>query len=90
MSTQLPSGVSPRWRTAFAAIRDIGMTGLALYGVWHEEHTGKVNPWLLLTYVVILGLVPATRAIDLALSPVRSSPSPGDPAQVAGTTLSQP
>jgi hypothetical protein len=56
-----------RWRVAFTAIRDVGMTGLALWGVWHQEHTGHVNPWLLLTYVVILGLIPANHAVALAM-----------------------
>lgn len=51
------------------------MTGLALYGVWHEEHTGVVAPWLLLTYVVILGLVPASHALALVLSPAREPSS---------------
>lgn len=48
------------------------MSGLALWGVWHQEHTGKVNPWLLLTYVVILGLIPAGHALALLRAP--SSP----------------
>lgn len=53
-------------------LRDVTMSGLALYGVWHQESSGKVNPWLLLTYVVILGLVPASHALAL----LRSLPSP--------------
>jgi len=65
-----------RWRVAFTAIRDVGMTGLALWGVWHQESTGRVNPWLLLTYVVILGLIPASHALALLRTP-SSSDSPG-------------
>lgn len=72
-------GRAERWfRAAFTIIRDTTMTGLALYGVWHQESTGRVNPWLLLTYVVILGLIPATHAVALARSAVagqQSSPS---------------
>ena len=60
------------FRAAFTVVRDVATTGLALYGVWHQEQTGKVNPWLLLTYVVILGLVPASHALALLHSP--SSP----------------
>lgn len=55
------------------------MTALALYGVWHQESTGRVNPWLLLTYVVILGIIPASHAVALARSAAAgglSSPSP--------------
>ena len=57
-----------RFRAAFTVLRDVSMTGLALYGVWHQESTGKVNPWLLLTYVVILGIIPASHAVALARS----------------------
>lgn len=64
-----------RWRATFTALRDVGMTGLALWGVWHQEHTGRVNPWLLLTYVVILGLIPASHAVAL----LRVPSSPGSP-----------
>lgn len=60
-----------RFRAAFTVVRDVTMTGLALYGVWHQESSGRVNPWLLLTYVVILGLVPASHALAL----LRSLPS---------------
>jgi hypothetical protein len=68
-----------RFRAAFTVVRDTSMTGLALYGVWHQEQTGRVNPWLLLTYVVILGIIPASHAVALARSAaagVPSSPSP--------------
>lgn len=51
------------------------MTALALWGVWHQEHTGKVNAWLLLTYVVILGIIPASHAVALLRAP-SSPPSP--------------
>jgi hypothetical protein len=67
---------SPRWRVVFTAIKDVGMTGLALWGVWHQESTGKVNPWLLLAYVVILGLIPASHAVALLRSVPSSPPSP--------------
>lgn len=60
------------------------MTGLALWGIWHQEHTGHVQPWLLLTYVVVLGLIPASHA--LALLRVPSAP----PAAGAGPTSSAP
>lgn len=76
---------SGRWRAAFAAVRDVGMTSLALWGVWHQEHTGKVNALLLLTYVVILGLIPASHAVALLRSP--SSPAPES--TPAGVPLSQ-
>lgn len=55
------------------------MTGLALYGVWHQEQTGKVNPWLLLTYVVILGIIPASHAVALARSAAAGQPSSPSP-----------
>ncbi len=64
-----PAVHGPRWRTAFTALRDIAMTALALWGVWHQEHTGHVLPWLLGTYVVILGLIPASHALALARMP---------------------
>lgn len=71
MSAELQQAAmrSPRWRVAYYACRDVGMTGLALWGVWHQESTGKVNPWLLLTYVVILGLIPASHAVALLRTP---------------------
>lgn len=75
-----------RWRVAYLALRDVGTTALALWGVWHQEHTGKVNPWLLLTYVVILGLVPASHALALLRAP--SWPGSPDTAQAPDTALS--
>lgn len=75
-----------RWRAVFTALRDIGMTALALWGVWHQEHTGKVNPWLLLTYVVILGLIPASHAVALLRAP--SSPGSPDTASAPDTAPS--
>jgi hypothetical protein len=68
MSAAQQTQAGSRWRVVFAALRDVGMTGLALWGVWHQEHTGHVNPWLLGTYVVILGLIPANHAVALARS----------------------
>ena len=61
------------WRVVFAGIRDVGTTALALYGVWHQEHTGTEKPWLLLTYVVILGLIPASHAWALARAALPAS-----------------
>lgn len=79
MSTQ---GVAAsRWRTAFAAVRDVATTGLALYGVWHQEHTGTERPWLLLAYVVILGLIPASHAWALVRSAVPGQASDRPPSQ---------
>ena len=80
-----------RFRAAFTVLRDTTMTGLALYGVWHQEHTGRVNPWLLLTYVVILGIIPASHAVALAraaVQPQPSSPSPSAalPESATGST----
>jgi len=69
VSTAQQQRSGSRWRALFTAMRDVGMTGLALWGVWHQEHTGKVNPWLLLTYVVILGLIPASHALALLRAP---------------------
>jgi hypothetical protein len=51
----------------------MGMSTLALWGIWHQEHTGHVQPWLLLTYVVVLGLIPASHALALLRTP---PPSP--------------
>lgn len=85
IGAQLPRDVS-RWRVVFTALRDVGMTGLALWGVWHQEHTGKVNAWLLLTYVVILGLIPASHAVALLRAP--SSPDSRDTAPAPGTAPS--
>lgn len=83
---QVPS-TSPRWRVAFLAVRDVSMTGVALWGVWHQESTGRVNPWLLLTYVVILGLIPASHAVAL----LRAAPSPSAPEMAsAPDTASSP
>ena len=69
-----------RFRAAFTVLRDVTMTSLALYGIWHQESSGRVNPWLLLTYVVILGLIPATHALALTRWSL-SSPAvgPGEP-----------
>jgi hypothetical protein len=64
-----------RFRTAFRAVVDTAMTGIALWGVWHQEHTGTQKPWLLLTYVVILGLIPATHAVAIARAALQQ-PSP--------------
>lgn len=85
-----PDGLT-RFRAAFTVLRDVTMTGLALYGVWHQESSGKVNPWLLLTYVVILGLVPASHALALLRSlppqlpasagPMQDSATPAQPSQ---------
>lgn len=83
MSTALQLHRDSRWRVVYFALRDVGMTCLALWGVWHQEHTGKVNPWLLLTYVVILGLIPASHALALLRAP--SSP-PGPMPQSASDT----
>ena len=91
MSSTSQAQSSGRWqarfRAGFTVLRDVSMTGLALYGVWHQESTGKVNPWLLLTYVVILGIIPASHAVALArsaagsaLSQQPSSPPTPDPA----------
>lgn len=63
-----------RWRAAFYAVRDLGTTGLALWGIWHQEHTGHVQPWLLLTYVVVLGLIPASHALALLRAPAEQMP----------------
>jgi hypothetical protein len=79
-----------RFRAAFTVVRDVSMTALALYGVWHQESSGKVNPWLLLTYVVILGIIPASHAVALArsaagsLSSQPSSPPTPDPVTPSG------
>jgi hypothetical protein len=70
-ATGQPGGPLLRFRAAFTVLRDVTMTGLALYGIWHQEDSGKVNGLLLLTYVVILGLVPASHALAL----LRSLPS---------------
>lgn len=56
------------------------MTGLALYGIWHQEHTGKAEWKLLLTYVVILGIIPASHAVALARSAAAASLGPSSPA----------
>jgi len=74
-----------RWRAAFTALRDVGTTGIALWGVWHQEHTGKVNPWLLLTYVVILGIIPASHALALLRAP--SPPGSPDTEQAPASAL---
>jgi hypothetical protein len=68
-----------RFRALFTVARDVSMTTLALYGVWHQEHTGNVRPWLLLTYVVILGIIPASHAVALARS-AASAALPGSSA----------
>lgn len=96
-STQPPTSGPPggradrallRFRAAFTVLRDVAMTGLALYGVWHQESSGRVNPWLLLTYVVVLGLVPANHALALLRSlPLPSQVSEG-PGQ--GTAIAAP
>lgn len=70
-----------RFRTAFRAVTDVAMTAVALYGIWHQEHTGKPQWQLLLTYVVILGLIPATHAVALARSALQG------PQQVAAAPV---
>jgi len=83
VSTQERAGAATRWHTLFAAVRDLGTTGLALWGVWHQEHTGVERPWLLLLYVVVLGIIPASHAWALVRSAVpgdRTEPSPSDTA----------
>jgi hypothetical protein len=95
-STQAGQGgrAASHFRAAFTVCRDVSMTGLALYGVWHQESTGKVNPWLLLTYVVILGIIPASHAVALARSAASaslgpSSPATPDPATPSGSASAQ-
>lgn len=78
-----------RFRTAFRAVTDVAMTAIALYGVWHQEHTGTQKPWLLLTYVVILGLIPATHAVALARAALQQ-PQPQEPAPSTPGTGSSP
>lgn len=95
MSTQQAgrsSAAERRFRAAFTILRDTTMTGLALYGVWHQEQTGRVNPWLLLTYVVILGIIPASHAVALARAAAagQSSPSPSGPTPEVSTGPSPP
>lgn len=79
-------GAGARFRTAFRAVTDVAMTVIALYGVWHQEHTGTQKPWLLLTYVVILGLIPATHAVALARAALSQPSQPQDlSASTSGT-----
>jgi hypothetical protein len=79
-----PDGLT-RFKAAFTVLRDVAMTGLALYGVWHQESSGRVNPWLLLTYVVILGLVPASHALALLRSLPQQLPASSGPQQESAT-----
>ena len=97
MSTQPPQAqagrAARRFRAGFTVTRDVSTTLLALYGVWHQESTGNVDPWLLLTYVVILGLIPASHAVALARSAAASAlPSPPSqaPTQESATGPSPP
>jgi hypothetical protein len=71
-------------------LRDVTMSGLALYGIWHQESSGRVNPWLLLTYVVILGLVPASHALALLRSLPQQLPASPDQQQVSATPSPPP
>ena len=57
------------------------MTTIALYGIWHQEHTGEPKWPLLLTYVVILGLIPATHAVALARSALQAPGQTSTPSQ---------
>lgn len=79
-----------RFRAAFTVLRDVTMTGLALYGVWHQESSGRVNPWLLLTYVVILGLIPASHALALLRSLPQQLPASAAPTQESATPALPP
>jgi hypothetical protein len=67
-------------------LRDVATTGLALYGVWHQESSGRVNPWLLLMYAVMLSLIPASHAVAL----LRGSSEPSLPPQPAPVTAPMP
>lgn len=78
------------FRAAFTVCRDVSMTALALYGVWHQESTGRVNPWLLLTYVVILGIIPASHAVALARSAAGQLPSSPSPSAATPETATGP
>jgi len=76
-------------RTATTVGKDIGLVGLGMWGIWHQEHTGKVELPLLIVYTVILGIPTATNVLGLlsglrhtstsqhtsSLSPSDSSPS---------------
>lgn len=84
-----PDGLT-RFRAAFTVLRDMAMSGLALYGIWHQEDSGKVNGLLLLTYVVILGLVPATHALALLRSLPQQLPASPAPGQDSATPASPP
>jgi hypothetical protein len=79
-SAAAPAQRGSRFRAAFTVIRDVAMTGLALYGIWHQEISAKPQPWLLLAYVVMLGIIPASHAWALARAAVPMlQPGPGSP-----------
>lgn len=86
MSTAQQPTSTRVWAVAYRAIKDVGLTGLALWGIWHQEHTGHVQPWLLLTYVVVLGLIPASHALALLRLP--AGPESPDTTRTPDTALS--
>ena len=89
-SVQQDGRWAARFRAAFTVARDVGMTGLALYGIWHQEDTGKVEWKLLLVYVVILGIIPASHAVALARSAAASALPPAAPQQLSSPATQAP
>lgn len=58
-----------RFRAAFTVVRDVATTAGALWGVWHQESSGDVKPWLLGMYAVMLSLIPASHMWALVRAP---------------------
>lgn len=61
------------WSKAFAVIRDGLCLGLGIFGVAHQEITGRVNLDLLVLYAVLLGTPGTIGLIQLAKGKVQVS-----------------
>jgi hypothetical protein len=71
------------WSKAFAVARDALCLGLGIFGVAHQEITGRVNVDLLVLYSVMLGTPGTIGLVNLLRGKVQvsvttepSSPSP--------------
>lgn len=60
-------------KTMATLAKDLGLIALGMWGIWHQEHTGKVQGELLIVYTVILGIPTATNVLALLHGSRRTS-----------------
>lgn len=80
------SGVD-RWRAVWIIIRDVILSGLAVWGIIHEERSGAVHWELLVVYTTLLG-VPTALNVWAIKSNQQSSISGGSGKSPSGSDSS--